>query len=56
MDEKMNFPCEHHGWKGFCDAGIYQKTVIRVQKTMHSKVSLEYASCVRCPFYDVRVG
>jgi hypothetical protein len=26
--------------KGFCDAGIYQKTFIRVQRYVHSEVSL----------------
>jgi hypothetical protein len=28
--EMMNFGvCERHDWYGFCDAGIYQKTVIK---------------------------
>jgi hypothetical protein len=39
MDEKMNFS-EHVDVIGFCDAGIYQKTLIRVQRFIHSEVSL----------------
>jgi hypothetical protein len=39
MDEKMDF-VGRHGWKGFCDAGIYQKTVMRDQISIHSVVSL----------------
>jgi hypothetical protein len=45
MDEKMIF-LEHIDVMvgiGFCDAGIYQKTVIRVQRSIPK---LEYASCV----------
>jgi hypothetical protein len=33
--------CRRHG---FCDAGIYQKTVIRVPKSIHSEVSLHVFS------------
>jgi hypothetical protein len=32
------------GRHGFCDAGIYQKTVIRVLKSIHSEVSLHVFS------------
>jgi hypothetical protein len=50
--------CGRHGW-------IYQKTVIRVQRSIQSEVSLNVLSspearvrqpsCVWSPFYDVRV-
>jgi hypothetical protein len=39
MDEKMNFS-EHVDVIGYCDAGIYQNTLIRVQRSIHSEVSL----------------
>jgi hypothetical protein len=40
MDEKMNF-LQHIG---FCNAGIYQKNIIRVQKFIQSEVSLHVFS------------
>jgi hypothetical protein len=39
MDEKMNF-LEHVDVIGICVAVIYQKTLIRVQRSIHSEVSL----------------
>jgi hypothetical protein len=39
MDEKLNFSEHVDVRQGACDAGIYQKTVIRVQRSMHSEVS-----------------
>jgi hypothetical protein len=62
MDQKMNFSERLDVMVGKVFA-IYQKTVIRVQRFIHSKVclhtslirlKLEYASCVWGPFYDVR--
>jgi hypothetical protein len=46
MNEKMNFSEHIDVMVGirFCDAGIYQKTVTRVQRSIHSEVSLHVFS------------
>jgi hypothetical protein len=41
IDKKMNFLQHVYiGWQGFCDAGVYQNTVIQVQRFIHSEISL----------------